>query len=120
MKLKEFVDVLIPRGGASLIKSVVNNSTVPVIETGVGNCHISVDKYADINMAVDIIYNAKTSRVSVCNACESLLIHKDVDKAFYKKVYDKLKEKDVFIAGCNKTMENMPCDALATEDDYNT
>ena len=120
MKQNDYLDVLIPRGGASLIKSVVQNATVPVIETGVGNCHIYVDKYADIKMAVDIIYNAKTSRVSVCNACESLLIHKDVDKSFYKKVYDKLKEKDVFICGCEKTNQNMPCDALATEEDYKT
>ena len=68
--------MLIPRGGAGLIRTVVENSTVPVIETGTGNCHIYVDESADIDMAVDIIYNAKTQRIGVCNACESLLIHK--------------------------------------------
>ena len=78
MKLNQYVDVLIPRGGAGLIRAVVENSTIPVIETGTGNCHIFVDATADLSMAVDIIINAKTQRVGVCNACESLLIHRDV------------------------------------------
>ena len=78
MKMNDYVDVLIPRGGAGLIRAVVQNATVPVIETGTGNCHVYVDRDADLTMASDIVYNAKVSRPSVCNACESLLIHKDV------------------------------------------
>ena len=80
MRMNEYIDVLIPRGGAGLIRSCVENSTVPVIETGTGNCHIYIDKDADIQMAADIVYNAKTSRPSVCNAAESLVIHKDIIK----------------------------------------
>ena len=118
MKLNGLVDLLIPRGGAGLIKSVVENATVPVIETGVGNCHIFVDKSADTDMAVSIIVNAKTSRPSVCNACESLLIHRDVDKAFYEKLYLALKEKNVEIRACSETAEKMNFDKIATEDDY--
>lgn len=76
MKMNEYVDVIIPRGGAGLIKNVVNNSTVPVIETGTGNCHIYVHEDADFKMACDIIYNAKTQRIGVCNACESLVVNK--------------------------------------------
>ena len=75
MKMNDYIDVIIPRGGAGLIKNVVNNSTVPVIETGTGNCHVYVDEYADIDMAVKVIYNAKTSSIGVGNACESLVIH---------------------------------------------
>ena len=118
MKLNGIVDLLIPRGGAGLIKSVTQNATVPVIETGVGNCHIFVDKSADINMAVSIIVNAKTSRPSVCNACESLLILKDVSDAFYEKLLRALKEKDVEIRGCSETNKKMNCDQIATDDDY--
>jgi len=120
MKLNGIVDLLIPRGGASLIQSVVKNATIPVIETGVGNCHIFVDKSADINMAIDIIVNAKTSRPSVCNACESLLIHEGVDISFYDKLYKALKEKNVEIRGCTDTVKRMKCDALATDEDFNT
>lgn len=90
MKMKDYVDVLIPRGGSGLIQSVVNNATIPVIETGVGNCHIYVDETADLDMAVRIIENAKTQRVGVCNACESLLIHKDVAMDLLPKVQDML------------------------------
>ncbi|MBQ6894799.1 MAG: glutamate-5-semialdehyde dehydrogenase, partial [Clostridia bacterium] len=90
----------------------------PVIETGVGNCHIFVDKSADADMAVSIIVNAKTSRPSVCNACESLLIHSGVDKAFYEKLYRALKEKGVEIRGCNKTAKMMKCDFIATNEDF--
>ena len=75
-----YIDVLIPRGGAGLIRTVVENSTVPVIETGTGNCHIYVDETADFDMALDIIFNAKTQRISVCNSCESLLIHRKIAK----------------------------------------
>ena len=118
MKLNGIVDLLIPRGGAGLIKSVVENATIPVIETGVGNCHIFVDKSADADMAIGIIVNAKTSRPSVCNACESLLIHKDVDEAFYEKLYLALKEKNVEIRACSETNKKMKCDKVATDDDY--
>ena len=82
MRLNRYVDVLIPRGGAGLIRSVVENSTVPVIETGTGNCHIFVDETADFNMALDIIYNAKTQRIGVCNACESLIVHRKIADQF--------------------------------------
>ncbi len=120
MKLNGIVDLLIPRGGANLIRSVVENATVPVIETGVGNCHIYVDKSADADMAVSIIVNAKTSRPSVCNACESLLIHSGVDKGFYEKLYKALKEKNVEIRACDKTAKMMKYDFPATEEDYKT
>lgn len=99
MRLNEFVDVLIPRGSARLIKAVVESSTVPVIETGAGNCHIYVDKDADIKMAADIIFNAKTSRPSVCNACESLLIHRDIVEKALPAIKARLDEKNVEIIG---------------------
>lgn len=99
MRLNEFVDVLIPRGSARLIKAVVESSTVPVIETGAGNCHIYVDKDADIKMAADIIFNAKTSRPSVCNACESLLIHRDIVEKALPVIKARLDEKNVEIIG---------------------
>ncbi|MBE7050019.1 MAG: glutamate-5-semialdehyde dehydrogenase [Ruminococcaceae bacterium] len=118
MKMNDYLDVLIPRGGAGLIKSVVENSTVPVIETGTGNCHIYVDKSADVNMAKDIIINAKTSRTSVCNAAESLLIHKDVAPVLFEVIGSALKEKGVEIRGCERSMKLLPCDALATEEDF--
>ena len=97
MRLNEFIDVLIPRGGAGLIKMVVENSTVPVIETGTGNCHIYVDADADFDMAIRIILNAKTQRVGVCNACESLVIHESICDSFLPKLYQALREKDVEI-----------------------
>lgn len=93
MKMNEYVDVIIPRGGAGLIKNVVNNSTVPVIETGTGNCHIYVHEDADFKMACDIIYNAKTQRIGVCNACESLVVNKKIAKEFIPLVVDRLKKK---------------------------
>lgn len=99
MRMNDYVDVIIPRGGAGLIKNVVMNSTVPVIETGTGNCHVYVDEYADIQMAVDIIYNAKTSRIGVCNACESLVVHKAVAKQAVPAIVDALKQKDVEVRG---------------------
>lgn len=120
MKLNGIVDLLIPRGGASLIQSVVQNATVPVIETGVGNCHIFVDESADIQMAIQIIVNAKTSRPSVCNACESLLVHRNVDKEFYKELYRELKDKKVEIRGCETTCKYMACDSVATQEDFDT
>ena len=99
MKMNDYVDVIIPRGGAGLIKNVVNNSTVPVIETGTGNCHIYVHEDADFNMACDIIYNAKTQRIGVCNACESLVVHKNIADTFIPLVVDRLKEKNVEVRG---------------------
>ena len=95
MKMKAYVDVLIPRGGAGLIQNVVNNATIPVIETGVGNCHIYVDAEADLDMAVNVIKNAKTQRISVCNACESLLVHESVAKTFLPMLQTALQEKNV-------------------------
>ena len=120
MKMNKYLDVLIPRGGAGLIQSVVQNATVPVIETGVGNCHVFIDETADVKMAVDITVNAKTSRTSVCNACESLLIHKDVNAKIFEEISSALKEKGVEIRGCEKACELMTCDALATEEDFAT
>ena len=95
MKMKEYVDVLIPRGGSGLIQNVVNNATIPVIETGVGNCHIYVDEFADLDMALNIVYNAKTQRISVCNACESLLVHEKIANQFLPMLQEKLLEKNV-------------------------
>ncbi|MGL6202569.1 MAG: glutamate-5-semialdehyde dehydrogenase [Lachnospiraceae bacterium] len=99
MRLNQYIDVLIPRGGAGLIASVVENSTVPVIETGTGNCHIYVDDSADIAMAADIIENAKTQRMGVCNACESLVIHRDVLEHILPILTKRLKAKNVEIRG---------------------
>lgn len=97
MRLREYVDVLIPRGGAGLIKAVVDNSTIPVIETGTGNCHVFVDETADFDMALDIIYNAKTQRIGVCNACESLVIHKAIAPRFLPLLKERLSQKSVEI-----------------------
>lgn len=99
MRMKEYLDVLIPRGGASLIASVVENSTVPVIETGTGNCHIYVDEFADIRMAAEIIENAKTQRLGVCNACESLVIHEKIAEEVLPVICDRLLKKGVEIRG---------------------
>ena len=117
MKLNDYVDVLIPRGSANLIKAVVNNSTIPVIETGSGNCHVYVDKDANIDMAVNIIFNAKTQRIGVCNACESLVVHKEIKEALLPKLAEKLKEKDVEIRGDKQTKEVIDC-VDATEEDF--
>lgn len=95
MKMNEYVDVLIPRGGAGLIKTVVNQATIPVIETGTGNCHIFVDETADLDMAIDIIMNAKTQRIGVCNACESLVIHENVLEALIPQLLTRLQTKSV-------------------------
>ena len=120
MRLNGYVDLLIPRGGAGLIRSVVENATVPVIETGVGNCHIYIDKDADINMAADIVANAKASRVSVCNACESLLIHKDIAEIALISVGEALKEKNVEIRGDEAVCEILPYAVPATDEDWAT
>ncbi|MBE7037827.1 MAG: glutamate-5-semialdehyde dehydrogenase [Ruminococcaceae bacterium] len=118
MKANEYIDVLIPRGGASLINSVVKNATVPVIQTGVGNCHLYVDKECNIDMAVDIIINAKTSRPSVCNALETLLVNKNIDNKFFEKLKKALDEKNVEIRGCENTLKIFENAKKATEDDY--
>ena len=118
MKLNQYVDVLIPRGGAGLIRSVVENSTIPVIETGTGNCHIYVDEYADLEKALPIILNAKTQRIGVCNACESLVIHEAVKDRFLPRLAEALKEANVEMRGDEQVCAVI-CDALAaTEEDY--
>ena len=119
MNLTGYLDVLIPRGGAGLIRSVVENSRVPVIETGAGNCHIYVDADADINMASEIVFNAKTSRPSVCNAAEKLLIHKDIYEKALPVIADKLAEKNVELRGDERTCALIGCKE-ATEDDWAT
>lgn len=121
MGLTEYLDVLIPRGGAGLIRAVVENAKVPVIETGVGNCHAYVDESADIEMATNIIFNAKTSRVSVCNALETMLIHEKIADKALPAIYDKLKEKNVELRGCEKTVAILGDSVTpSTEDDYAT
>lgn len=119
MQLSDYLDVLIPRGGAGLIKSVVSNAKVPVIETGVGNCHIYVDKSADIEMAKNIVFNGKTSRPSVCNAIETLLVHKDIAGEALPAIKSELDKKNVEIRGCDRTRKILgDCVATATEEDY--
>lgn len=119
MQLSEYLDVLIPRGGAGLIKSVVENAKVPVIETGVGNCHVYVDKSADIDMAANIIYNAKTSRPSVCNAIETVLVHKDIAEKALPKIKAELDKKNVEIRGCDRTKAILGDSVVpATDNDY--
>ena len=118
MKLKTYVDVLIPRGSAGLIQSVVENSTIPVIETGTGNCHVFVDKDADIEMAVKIILNAKTQRVGVCNACESLVVHNEIKERFLPALAQALKEKNVELRGDERVCEVLSDCVPATEEDY--
>jgi len=120
MKMNQYVDVLIPRGGAGLIRAVVNNSTIPVIETGTGNCHIYVDAYADLKMAVDIIYNAKTQRISVCNACESLVVHKDALADLLPVLQAKLDEKKVELRGDEAALNILPNMIPASEEDWGT
>lgn len=121
MKLNKYLDVLIPRGGAGLINAVVNQATVPVIETGTGNCHVYVDESADIQMAADIVINGKTQRPSVCNAVESLLVHKNIAEAALPVIKSKLDEHNVEIRGCKKTAEILgDCVTLASDDDYAT
>ncbi|MDD6182211.1 MAG: glutamate-5-semialdehyde dehydrogenase [Lachnospiraceae bacterium] len=120
MKLNDYVDVLIPRGGAGLIRAVVQNATVPVIETGTGNCHIYVDESADLDMAVEIIFNAKTQRIGVCNACESLVVHEQVKDALLPKLAERLKEKNVELRGDEKSREACKEIMAATEEDWGT
>lgn len=119
MKLREYVDLLIPRGGAGLIRSVVEGSTIPVIETGTGNCHIYVDEYADLDKAVPIIINAKTQRIGVCNACESLVIHESVSDKLLPKLAKALNEYHVEIRGDEKVQSVINC-VPASDEDYGT
>lgn len=120
MKMNGYIDVLIPRGGAGLIQSVVQNSTVPVIETGVGNCHIFVDESADIEKAVNIIVNAKAQRPGVCNAAETMLVHKNIAEKFLPKAIKALREKNVEIRG-DKAVKDIVNDVVdATDEDWAT
>lgn len=119
MKMKEYVDVLIPRGGAGLIRSVVENATIPVIETGTGNCHVYVDSTCDLNMAVDIVENAKTQRIGVCNACESLVVHKDIIDEFLPALENRLNNK-VELRCDERALDKVEKGIKATEEDYST
>ena len=118
MKLNDYIDVLIPRGGAGLIKAVVNNATVPVIETGTGNCHIYVDSECDFEMAKNIVVNAKTSRPAVCNAAESLVIHEDVAEELLPILVKALRDKDVVLRGDKRAREIVKDIEEATEEDF--
>lgn len=118
MRLRGLVDVLIPRGGEGLIRTVVENSTVPVIETGVGNCHVYVDEGADMEMAVNIVVNSKTQRPGVCNACETLLVHAGAAGEFLPSVMEALVERGVALRGCPRTKEILPGVQEANEDDW--
>lgn len=120
MRLNGLIDVLIPRGGAGLIKTVIEEASVPVIETGVGNCHIYVDGEADLDMALDIVINAKTQRPGVCNAVETLLVNQKIAEVFLPVVVDKLRAKGVEIRACQRTLDIVPDVALAQEEDWST
>ncbi len=120
MRLSRYVDVLIPRGGAGLIRAVVENSTIPVIETGTGNCHIYIDEDADIAKAVPIIINAKTQRIGVCNSCESLVIHEKIADRFLPALGEALREKNVEMRGDERVRKLIPDCLCATEEDYGT
>ncbi len=120
MKMNEYVDVLIPRGGAGLIKAVVENSTIPVIETGTGNCHIYVDEKADINKALQIIKNAKTQRIGVCNACESLVVHEKIAEVFLPQLEQVLSENNVELRADDIAAKYLKDYVIATEEDFGT
>ena len=121
MRMNEYIDMLIPRGGKGLIKSVVKNATVPVVETAAGNCHIYVDEYADFNMAAEIIINAKVQRPSVCNAAETLLIDRKIANKFVPVIFAKLQELNVEIRADEESIKIYPDNiVLATEEDYYT
>jgi glutamate-5-semialdehyde dehydrogenase len=120
MRLNGLIDLLIPRGGMGLIKYVVENATVPTIETGAGNCHVYVHEDADIDMAVNIIVNAKTQRPSVCNAAETLLVHKNIAEKFLPVAAKALRDKGVELRGCDRTRQLVPDAKPATEEDWAT
>lgn len=119
MKLNKYIDLLIPRGGGGLIRSVIENSTIPVIQTGEGNCHVYVDKSADVDMAVSIVNNAKTQRPSVCNAIENILVHRDIAPAFFAKL-DELWQGRVSVLGDEATAALISVDGIASDNDYAT
>ena len=118
MTLNGYVDVLIPRGGAGLIKAAVENSTVPVIETGTGNCHAFIDETANLEMASDIVFNGKVQRPSVCNALESLLVHKNIAEKALPIICDRLNAAGVEIKGCEKVCALLPYAVFANEEDF--
>ncbi len=118
MKLNDYVDVLIPRGSRGLIQSVVQNATVPVIETGEGNCHVYVDESADIKMALEIIENAKTQRIGVCNAVESILVHEDVKDDFYKGLEKIVNHYNIKVYACEKSIDKIKQAQKASEEDF--
>jgi len=118
MKMRQYVDILIPRGSAELIQSVVENSSIPVIETGTGNCHIFVDETADFAMALEIIENAKTQRIGVCNACESLVVSSKIADTFLPLLKERLDKKQVEIRGDERAVQILPSISLATEEDW--
>lgn len=120
MRLNKYVDVLIPRGGAGLIQSVVQNATVPVIETGTGNCHVYVDDSADLAMACDIVFNAKTQRLGVCNACESLVVHKAVAQPFIKMIAERLQTKGIELRGDEEACSVVETIVPASLEDWGT
>ncbi len=120
MRLNDYLDVIIPRGGAGLIRSVVENATVPAIETGTGNCHVYVDSFAKLQMAKEIVLNAKTSRPSVCNAEEKLLVHRDIADEFLPDMLSALAEKGVEIVGDDKVCPIYPSAIPATDEDWST
>ena len=120
MRLNKYLNVLIPRGGGGLIRSVVENATVPVIETGVGNCHVYVEQSADVQMAADIVFNAKTQRPSVCNAAESMLVDAAIAEKALPVIAEKLSAKKVELRGCPETCRILPSAVPACEEDYDT
>lgn len=120
LKLRKYIDVVIPRGGGGLIRFVVENATIPSIETGTGNCHIYMDRDGNIDMGVDIVFNAKTQRPAVCNAAETLLVHKDIAAEFLPRLAEKLKEKSVEIRGCQRTCSLLRNAVPATKEDWET
>ncbi|MBQ9277303.1 MAG: glutamate-5-semialdehyde dehydrogenase [Lachnospiraceae bacterium] len=120
MRMNKYIDLLIPRGGAGLIRTVVETATIPVIETGTGNCHIYIDKTADMDKAIPIIKNAKLQRLGVCNACESLVIHKDIAKKAIPLIVDMLSENDCEIRGDETSVSISSYIKPATDEDYGT
>jgi glutamate-5-semialdehyde dehydrogenase len=120
LKLKQYIDLVIPRGGQVLIDMVVEKTTIPVIETGVGNCHVFVDASADLEMANRIVINAKCQRPGVCNAMETLLVHKDLTETFLPEMLRDLREKGVEVRGCERTREIAPDVKEATDEDWAT
>ncbi len=120
MSMRGYIDVLIPRGGKGLIKSVVERANVPVIETGAGNCHLFVDESADIDMAIKVALNAKCSRPSVCNAIETILLHESIADKFLTRFYDETRKYALDIRGCDRCKEIIPEISSATDEDYAT